>query len=239
MEFLTDHPIGNMLGWWELAGVDASFSDTPGSWLERPEAKPVVQAAQRHDAAVPYSEMPDTLSEFLDWLKNSPDVPEASWSSMRLLPVAEPRDIMVISDVPDQEDMQAETLFSGNAGQLLQAMLRAIGLSRDAVYLCSLASARPPGGLLDPASIERLKLIMQRHISLAAPRHILLLGDKTSRALLAADTQGARGKLQSINHGDGTISVIATFHPRLLLKQPAAKAECWKDLQMFARGIAS
>lgn len=240
MEFRTDHPIGNILSWWELAGVDAPVSDEAGSWLAAPE--PVAHmpdsAHIAHAISPRGGDMPGSLPEFLDWLKSSPDVPEAQWAGKRILPAPQRHDIMIISDMPDPDDVQAGQLFGGSAGKLLDAMLRAIGLSRASVYLCSLASARPPGGLIDPQDAGQLARIMRRHVSLVAPRSVLLLGDKTSRALLSADAGGGRGKLQSLNHDGGTIASIATFHPRLLLKQPAAKAECWKDLQIFVRGIA-
>lgn len=239
MEFRTDHPIGNLLGWWELAGVDAPVADEPAGWLNRPAPVRAAPMSRTADAAPAPGEMPATLPEFLAWLKNSPDAPEAAWTGERIIPDISARRIMLISDMPDMEDMQAARLFSGAAGRLLDAMLRAIGLSRESLYLCSLASARPPGGMLDPSHIGRLTRIMRRHVSLVGPDHVLLLGDKTSRALLAADADSRRGKLQMLNHDGGKIGAITTFHPRLLLKQPAAKAECWKDLQIFAKGIAS
>lgn len=242
MEFRTDHPIGNLLGWWELAGVDALVSDETEGWLTQAEPAQAQPAARNIVDAMPSArdEMPSSLAEFLTWLQSSPDVPEAAWSASRILPAAAARrDIMVISDMPDMEDMQVGGLFSGGVGRLMDAMLRAIGLNRETVYLCSLASARPPGGMFDADSAGQLARIMRRHVSLVAPRTILLFGDKTSRALLTADAAAARGKLQLLNHDGGTVSAIATFHPRFLLRQPAAKAECWKDLQLFAKGIAS
>jgi DNA polymerase len=184
--------------------------------------------------------MPSSLPEFLSWLKTSPDVPEAAWTTNRILPdIAQPRNVMVISDMPDAEDMQTGILFSSGVGRLLEAMLGAIGLDRNAIYLCSLASARPPGGMFDPATAERLAHIMRRHISLAAPNILLLLGDKTSRALLTADTLTGTGKLQLLNHDCGSVSTIATFHPRFLMRHAAAKRECWNDLQMLLKEIAS
>ncbi|MBK5264782.1 MAG: uracil-DNA glycosylase [Alphaproteobacteria bacterium] len=242
MEYRTDHTIGNLLGWWQLAGVDTLVSDSGHGWLTPVEPAKSVAAAATTDHASPQSfgEMPTSLPEFLSWLKTSPDVPEAAWANNRILPeITQPRDVMVISDMPDAEDMQADALFSSGVGRLLDAMLGAIGLDRGAIYLCSLASARPPGGMFDPASVERLAHIMRRHISLAAPKTLLLLGDKTSRALLTADAPEAKGKLQLLNHDRGTVAAIATFHPRFLMRQPAAKAECWSDLQMLLKGIAS
>lgn len=242
VEFRPDHPIENLLGWWELAGVDTLVSENQQGWLNQKESSPPPAAAPQTTIAMPIggSDMPSSLSEFLAWLKTSPDVPEAAWATTRIVPEANaPTDIMIIADMPDVEDMEAQTLLSGTAGRLFDRMLGAIGLHRSTVYLCSLASARPPGGMLAPESSVRLAQIMQRHIALVAPKGLLLLGDKTSRALLAADASGDRGKLQTLNHDNGTLNAVATFHPRFLMRQPAAKAECWKDLQLFSKEIST
>jgi DNA polymerase len=240
VEFRSDHPIGNLLGWWELAGVDTLVSENQLGWLTRNE--PAAPAVQEIVPAMPAHgrEMPSSLPDFLAWLKTSADVPEAAWGGARIVPdAAFPADIMVIADMPDLEDMEAGVLLSNATGHLFDRMLAAIGLQRSAIHLCSLACARPPGGMLDAESGNRLAQIMRRHIALTAPKRVLLLGDKTSRALLAADASGGRGKLQTLNHDNGTLDAVATFHPRFLMRQPAAKAECWKDLQLFSKDMSS
>lgn len=242
VEFRSDHAIGSLLGWWELAGVDTLVSENQQGWLNQKEPVPPPAVAQHAVTSKPTggNVMPSNLPEFLEWLKTSPDVPEAAWASTRIVPQAVlPADIMIIADMPDVEDMEAQTLLSGATGRLFDRMLSAIGLDRSSVHLASLASARPPGGMLDPGSVGRLTEIMRRHIALVAPKRLLLLGDKTSRALLAAEAGGERGKLQTLNHDNGTLDTVATFHPRFLMRQPAAKAECWKDLQLFSKETSS
>lgn len=241
VEFRSDHPIGNLLGWWALAGVDTPVSDIGQAWLARaePERTPPTQTIPR---AIPSGggEMPAHLPDFLAWLRTSPDIPEAAWAGPRIVPdAAAGREVMVITDMPDPEDMAAGALFSGESGQLFDRMLRAIGLDRSSIYLCSLACARPPGGMLESESGGRLARIMRHHVTLAAPGRLLLLGDKTSRALLTPDAGGGYGKLHTLNHEHGTIPAVATFHPRFLMRQPSAKAECWKDLQLFAKEVRS
>src|SRR3546814_14738126 len=77
-------------------------------------------------------------------------------SGERIVPEAVARaDLMIISDMPDMEDMRAGALFSGRVGQLFDALLGAIGLQREAIYFCSLASTRPPGGMFDDVSMDR------------------------------------------------------------------------------------
>src|SRR3546814_6665305 len=123
------------------------------------------------------------------------------------------------------EDMRAGALFSGRVGQLFDALLGAIGLQREAIYFCSLASTRPPGGMFDDVSMDRLSRIMRRHIALAEPKAVLLLGDKTIRILGTADTPQARQKLHVLNHDNGTVRAIATFHPRFLMRSEEHTSE--------------
>src|SRR3546814_13057958 len=139
--------------------------------------------------------------------------------------------------MPDMEDMRAGALFSGRVGQLFDALLGAIGLQREAIYFCSLASTRPPGGMFDDVSIDRLSRIMRRHIALAEPKAVLRLDDKTIIILRTEDTQQARQKLHVINHENGTVNAIDTFHPLIIQPHQAAKATCWLDRQMMTKGM--
>lgn len=235
-----DDPVANLLGWWELAGLCTPVEDKAVNWLPAPAQTQLANAKAMEAKPSGANDMPHSLAEFLVWRKTSADVPEAAWPGARIVPgPAIDNSIMVITDLPDGEDMTAGMLLSGETGRLFDRMLRAIGLSRDAVYLCSLATTRPPGGMLSGADVQRLAEIMRRQIVLAAPRSILLLGDKTSRALLTSDSAETRGKLQFLNHEHGSIRAIATFHPRLLMRQAAAKAECWRDLQLFAKEVCT
>src|SRR3546814_12641083 len=81
----------------------------------------------------------------------------------------------------------------------------AIGLQREAIYFCSLASTRPPGGMFDDVSMDRLSRIMRRHIALAEPKAVLLLGDKTIRILGTAATTKPRQKLHVLNSDIGPV----------------------------------
>jgi DNA polymerase len=110
---------------------------------------------------------------------------------------------------------------------LFDAMLRAIGLSRAQVHITSLFLSRPPGGMVEAADLATVAARLRTHVALASPQRLLLLGDRTIRAL----SPSAENSLQFFNHDGGTVPAFATFHPRLLLGQPAAKAECWRVLQ--------
>lgn len=236
----SNDAVGSLLGWWELAGLGTPVADETSDWLAAPaQPQPTAPIAVKAKSSG-VDNMPDSIAEFLAWRSTSADVPESAWPGTRIVPApAADNGIMIITDLPDVEDMAAGALLSGETGRLFDRMLQAIGLSRDDVYLCSLATARPPGGVLNSPDAERLARIMLHQVALSAPRKVLLLGDKTSRALLTADAGDARGKLQIINHEHGSVGAIATFHPRLLMRQAAAKTECWKDLQLFAKEVCS
>jgi len=85
-----------------------------------------------------------------------------------------------------------------------------------------------------PREIEvRLGEVSRHLVELAAPKRLLLLGEATSRAILAADRASMRGSLRPFNHKNGEAMVVATHHPRLLIERPALKAESWRDLRLL------
>lgn len=241
-----------LLAWWALAGVDTAVAEESRDWLRpapRPVARPIPSPAAAsitspataapapHPAPVRPA-IPEDLDGFRAWLVNEPSLPETSWTTQKILPqgFAGAR-LMIVGDVPDPDDSPdgpgEGSLFSGQAGKLLDAMLAAIGQQRADCYVASLATARPPGGIIPAPDIAQLVERMRHHIALVKPHRLLILGDKTSRALLPPESRTARRGLLNVNLSDGNVPAVATFHPRLLLRQPAAKAECWKALQML------
>lgn len=219
------------LAWWSLAGVDCAIGEEPVDWL-RPVRAPQPTISAPIAAPTP-AQRPATLDAFHFWLAKDDSHPESNWAPGRaILPTgAAGARLMVITDMPDPADMSAGALFADRAGALFDAMLRAIDLTRDDIYLTAMALARPPGGLLDADDSVRLVDRMRVQVALARPARLLLLGDRTIRAFFPADDSSPRDGLHSFNHEEGTVPFAATFHPRLLLTQPAAKAECWRTLQ--------
>ncbi|MGK2911208.1 MAG: uracil-DNA glycosylase family protein [Sphingobium sp.] len=157
-----------------------------------------------------------------------------SGQSRRILPSGSTApSLMVISDIPDTGDMESGTLLSGDIGRLFDAMMNAIGLDRSKIYLSSLAIARPTGGFINEDEARQLTLRICHQIALVAPTRVLLLGDKTSRALLPTVDGGNIVGLRPLNHEGGTLDAIAISHPRFLLKQPLAKMGSWRQLQLL------
>lgn len=223
------------MAWWAHAGVEGATGETPVNWL-RPAPSAAPQNPPSPQAVAAQTQKPRTLESFQHWLATDPAQPERRWPGAPILPTGPAgAAVMVVTDLPDPADMNAGTLLSDRAGQLFDAMLGAIGLGRDAVYLASLFTARPPGGMVEAADLETAADRMRSHVALAAPRRLLLLGDRTIRALLptngAPDAATTGVGLPGFNHEGGIVPAVATFHPRLLLTQPTAKAECWRALQ--------
>lgn len=143
---------------------------------------------------------------------------------------------MVIGEGPGaDEDRQGEP-FVGRAGQLLNSMLTAVGLKREAVYIANIVKCRPPGNR-DPAPDEAAacRPFLDRQIALIQPKLILALGRIAAQNLL--DTQAPIGRLRGSVHDLGGIPVVVTYHPAYLLRSPGEKRKAWADLQ-FAVKVA-
>jgi DNA polymerase len=139
--------------------------------------------------------------------------------------------LFVIGEAPGaDEDRQGEP-FVGRAGQLLTAMLRAIGLRRDEVYIANILKCRPPGNR-DPQPDESgcCTPYLAQQIGLVEPRVLLAVGRISAQWLLQTDTPIGRLRGQVFRYGDRNIPLVVTYHPAYLLRSPLAKATAWTDL---------
>ena len=217
------------LDWWREMGVDVLVDDAPCDWFAAP-VLPVARAPVAPTPAVPEPAMPDTIADFAAW-RLGPKAPEAAWPGRRLGAEGDPASsLAIVTDWPEREDQAAGRLLSGEEGRLLDRMLAAIGLTRDEVYLVPVATARPPGGRVDDAGWTALGGAARRHLVLARPARVLLLGDAASRAVLQMNCRDARETTHAVNYDGGKARMVASFHPRLLLARPTAKADAWRDL---------
>jgi uracil-DNA glycosylase len=145
---------------------------------------------------------------------------------------------LIVGEAPGaEEDRQGEP-FVGRAGQLLDAMLRAIGLARGQnVYITNILKSRPPGNR-DPAAAEVAACLpyLERQIELIRPRLILAVGRIAMQNLLG--TQDSLGRMRGQVHEFGGLKtpLIVTYHPAYLLRKPEDKRKAWDDLK-FARSV--
>ena len=148
--------------------------------------------------------------------------------------------LMVVGEAPgEQEDRQGEP-FVGQAGKLLDNMLRAIGLTRDAsappaqqVFIANTLKCRPPRNRNpDPAETAACAPYLARQIDLVRPRVLLAMGRFAAQALLASDEP--IGKLRGRVHRWRDTPVVVTYHPAYLLRTLHDKARAWDDLCLAA-----
>ncbi len=146
-------------------------------------------------------------------------------------------DWMLIGEAPgEQEDLQGEP-FVGRAGQLLNAMLAAIGLAREQVYIANVLKCRPPNNRdPQPQEVSCCEPYLQRQIALIAPRIILALGRHAAHSLLKTELPLSKLRGRRLNY-HGT-PLVASYHPAYLLRNPVDKRRAWDDL-CLARTIVA
>jgi uracil-DNA glycosylase family 4 len=145
---------------------------------------------------------------------------------------------LVVGEAPGaEEDRQGEP-FVGRAGQLLDAMLRAIGLARGHnVYIANVLKSRPPGNRdPDPAEVAACLPYLERQIELIRPRLILAVGRIAMQNLLGTQATLGRMRGQVFEFGALKTALVVTYHPAYLLRKPEDKRKTWEDLK-FARGV--
>lgn len=149
--------------------------------------------------------------------------------------VGDPRaSLLFVGEAPGHdEDLRGEP-FVGRAGQLLDKIIGALGFRRDEVFIANILKCRPPGNR-DPQAEEVTACtpFLERQIDAIAPRMIVALGRPASAFLSGEDLPMKR--LRGRMHRYRGIPVVATYHPAYLLRNPAAKADCWHDLQVVVR----
>lgn len=142
--------------------------------------------------------------------------------------------VMFISDVPSREDDLEGRLLAAPNGLLFDRMLAAIGLDRTSACLGCMIPWRPPGNRAPTAfEIEVCKPFIQRHIELAAPKLIVLLGDLPAKTLVPSGDSilRLRGQWRDYALADGgKIPALSMLHPAYLMKQSAQKRLAWADL---------
>jgi len=140
--------------------------------------------------------------------------------------------LMIVGEAPGaEEDRQGEP-FVGRAGRLLNAMLRAVGLDRERVFIANILKCRPPGNRdPQPAEVAQCMPYLRRQIELISPALILCVGRIAAQNLLATDTPigRLRGSLHRLETG---VPVIVTYHPAYLLRSPGEKRKAWEDLKL-------
>jgi DNA polymerase len=157
-------------------------------------------------------------------------------------------ELMFVGEGPGaDEDAQGEP-FVGRAGQLLNNMIKAMGISREQVYIANIVKCRPPGNRTpEHEECATCTPFLMRQIAVVKPKVIVALGAVAAKTLLAmsASMMQLRGRFYDFrpagvrsndSNWDGC-KLAVTYHPAFLLRDPRQKGEAWKDLQMVMKEL--
>jgi len=244
MESIEFHTARALLEWQVELGATEAIGDVPIDRYELPDV------AAKRDATVNSSHITDVATDPVNEAENA-SANAVSLEALRAAmdafehcelkrgarslvfadgdPAAR---VMIIGEAPGRDEDREGRPFVGRAGQLLDRMLAAIDMSRDAtltpVYITNVLPWRPPQNRdPKPEEIAMLRPFLARHIALAEPDFLVLMGNISCQAVL-----GKRGITRLRGHWAEAFGkpVLPMFHPAYLLRNPAAKREAWADL---------
>jgi uracil-DNA glycosylase len=144
--------------------------------------------------------------------------------------------IMILGEAPGSNEDQEGLPFVGRAGTLLDKMLASINLDRKSVYISNIINYRPPENR--KPTYEEINIYLpfvKKHIEIISPKILILLGSTAMNALIGDDVviSKVRGQWIEKEFGQCQTSVIVTFHPAFLMRQPTQKKLAWIDLKMI------
>ena len=144
--------------------------------------------------------------------------------------------IMILGEAPGSNEDQEGLPFVGKAGTLLDKMLASINLDRKNVYISNIINFQPPENRRPTdEEMKRYLPFVKKHIEIIAPKILVLLGSTAMNALIGNDVviSKARGQWIKKEFGQCKTSIIVTFHPAFLMRQPTQKKLAWVDLKMI------
>ena len=142
--------------------------------------------------------------------------------------------IMIVGEGPGQKEDEIGKPFVGDAGMLLNKMLKAINIDRKNIYITNVVNYRPPNNRKpEPAEIIRYSNFLREHISIINPKILILMGSTAMESLFGSKIKISkeRGIWKEVIINNKTYLTIITFHPAYLLRQPDQKKYSWSDLK--------
>ncbi len=148
--------------------------------------------------------------------------------------------IMIVGEGPGQKEDEVGKPFVGDAGLLLNKMLKAINIDRKDIYITNVVNYRPPNNRKpEPGEILRYSNFLREHISIINPKILILMGSTAMEALFGSKIRISkeRGSWKELIINNKTFLTIITFHPAYLLRQPDQKKFSWTDLKIIRKKI--
>ena len=233
---------------------DVSQTAMGGTALQPSEAVKMANSALANSGAVPSKDKTNTDSSALAGITSLVDLQSAmarlddcplkhTASNLCFADGNPGARLMIIGEAPGRDEDRMGVPFVGADGQLLDKMIASIGLDRASVYLTNLLPWRPPGNR-SPTDEETAMLLpwLFRHVQLAKPEFVLLLGGAAAKLVLGSHDgiMKLRGCWRDVDFGDGVPRpVLASLHPAYLLRSPAQKRLAFEDLLLLAKRLAA
>ena len=148
--------------------------------------------------------------------------------------------IMIIGEGPGQKEDELSKPFVGDAGMLLNKMLKAININRKDIYITNVVNYRPPNNRKpEPNEILRYSNFLREHIAIINPKILILMGSTAMDSLLGSKNKISkeRGKWKEVIINNSTYLTMVTFHPAYLLRQADQKKYSWADLKVIRKKI--
>lgn len=247
---LTQDLLVAMLAWQVEIGADEALMDKPsrhpkdrlllrdisgsGRAISGPTGNFALTSIQPHTSLPVTLDNINNLSDLAAALGQLDSCPlKYTASNMCFSDGKEGARLMIIGEAPGRDEDQLGVPFVGAVGQFLDRMLASIGLDRSGVYLTNFLPWRPPGNRTATAEeIDMLLPFLHRHIQLANPELVVVLGGKPAKTILQSDNNilTLRGRWQDIDFGDGVMRpTMASLHPAYLMRSPAQKRLAFDD----------
>ena len=148
--------------------------------------------------------------------------------------------IMIIGEGPGQKEDELGKPFVGDAGNLLNKMLKAIKIERQKIYITNVVNYRPPNNRKpEHSEINRYSEYLKEHIAIIDPKILILMGSTAMEAILGSNKKISkeRGQWKEVIIKNKNYKVIVTFHPAYLLRKPDQKKFSWEDLKIIRKKI--
>ena len=148
--------------------------------------------------------------------------------------------IMIVGEGPGEKEDELGKPFVGDAGNLLNKMLKAINIERKKIYITNVVNYRPPNNRKpEQSEINRYSKYLKEHISIIDPKILILMGSTAMEALLGSNKRISkeRGQWKEVIIKQKNYKTIITFHPAYLLRKPDQKKFSWEDLKIIHKEI--
>lgn len=147
-------------------------------------------------------------------------------------------DIVFLGEAPGSDEDKQGVPFVGRSGKLLSNILQACGIKRQEIYILNILKCRPPSNRNPlPQEVDNCQSFLKLQLNIIDPKYIICLGTVAAQNLLGLKTSIGMLRGQWRKHPSYSAKILCTYHPAFLLRNPSAKKDVWKDMNMLIGDI--